>query len=80
MFFNHRFASTEKAMLAEQLVDVVSLPSASIGVVAATNGIQNENTISVLLNFEVEEVQNLPELTVWLTLPLFQENISLWRL
>lgn len=62
--FNHRFASTEKAELAEQLVDVVSLPPASNGAVAATNGIQNENTISVLLNFEVEEVRNLPELRV----------------
>lgn len=61
--FNHRFASTEKAELAEQLVDVVSLPPASNGAVAATNGIQNENTISVLLNFEVEEVRNLPELS-----------------
>lgn len=60
VFFNH----TEKAELAEQLVDVVSLPPASYGAVAATNGIQNENTISVLLNFEVEEVQNLPELRV----------------
>lgn len=78
--FNHRFASTEKAELAEQLVDVVSLPPASNGAVAATNGIQNENTISVLLNFEVEEVRNLPELRVGLTFPLFQENISLWRL
>lgn len=60
VFFNH----TEKAELAEQLVDVVSLPPASYGAVAATNGIQNENTISVLLNFEVEEVRNLPELRV----------------
>uniref|UniRef100_A0A3Q2W3G1 Vacuolar protein sorting 13 homolog C n=1 Tax=Haplochromis burtoni TaxID=8153 RepID=A0A3Q2W3G1_HAPBU len=48
--------SMDKAELAEQLVDVVSLPPASNGAVAATNGIQNENTISVLLNFEVEEV------------------------
>uniref|UniRef100_A0A3P9AR25 Vacuolar protein sorting 13 homolog C n=1 Tax=Maylandia zebra TaxID=106582 RepID=A0A3P9AR25_9CICH len=51
-----RQVAQEKAELAEQLVDVVSLPPASNGAVAATNGIQNENTISVLLNFEVEEV------------------------
>ncbi|XP_030582249.1 vacuolar protein sorting-associated protein 13C isoform X2 [Archocentrus centrarchus] len=51
-----RQVAQEKAELAEQLVDVLALPAASNGVVAATSEIQNENTVNVLLNFEVEEV------------------------
>lgn len=46
----------EKADLAEQQVEVVSLQTTSGGMMAATSGIPTENTISVLLNFEIKEV------------------------
>ncbi|KAM9366322.1 intermembrane lipid transfer protein VPS13C [Symphorus nematophorus] len=51
-----RQVAQEKAELAEQQVEVVSLQTGSDGVLAATNGILTENTINILLNFEIKEV------------------------
>ncbi|XP_078029066.1 intermembrane lipid transfer protein VPS13C isoform X7 [Epinephelus lanceolatus] len=46
----------EKVELAEQQVEVVTSRMGSYSVLAATNGAQTENTINVLLNFEIKEV------------------------
>ncbi|XP_050931802.1 LOW QUALITY PROTEIN: intermembrane lipid transfer protein VPS13C [Lates calcarifer] len=50
-----RQVAQEKAELAEQQVEVVSLQTGS-GVIHPTNGVLTENTINVLLNFEIKEV------------------------
>lgn len=57
MFFNDLLPSSEKAELAEQQVEMVSLQTGSV--LAATNGGLTENTINVLLNFQIKEVQTL---------------------
>ncbi|XP_051234052.1 intermembrane lipid transfer protein VPS13C isoform X4 [Dicentrarchus labrax] len=49
-----RQVAQEKAELAEQ--EVMSLQSGLDGVLAATNGGLTENTINILLNFEIKEV------------------------
>ncbi|XP_073320353.1 intermembrane lipid transfer protein VPS13C isoform X2 [Pagrus major] len=51
-----RQVAQEKAELAEQQAEVVSLQTGSDGVLAATNGGLTENTINILLNFEIKEV------------------------
>ncbi|XP_074513317.1 intermembrane lipid transfer protein VPS13C isoform X9 [Sebastes fasciatus] len=51
-----RQVAQEKAELAEQQVEVVSSQTGSDGVSAATNGGLTENTINILLNFEIKEV------------------------
>ncbi|XP_075939319.1 intermembrane lipid transfer protein VPS13C isoform X3 [Anarhichas minor] len=52
-----RQVAQEKADLAEQQVEVVSSSqTGSDGAPAATNGGMNENTVNVLLNFEIKEV------------------------
>ncbi|XP_068584903.1 intermembrane lipid transfer protein VPS13C isoform X2 [Cebidichthys violaceus] len=52
-----RQVAQEKAELAEQQVEVVSsAQTGSNGASAATNGGVNENTVNVLLNFEIKEV------------------------
>uniref|UniRef100_UPI0037E99E70 intermembrane lipid transfer protein VPS13C n=1 Tax=Semicossyphus pulcher TaxID=241346 RepID=UPI0037E99E70 len=50
-----RQVAQEKAELAEQQVEVLPLETGSNGVVA-TNGDLTENTINILLNFELKEV------------------------
>lgn len=67
MFFNDLLPSSEKAELAEQQVEMVSLQTGSV--LAATNGGLTENTINVLLNFQIKEVQTLQILwEVWFRL------------
>ncbi|XP_030269125.1 vacuolar protein sorting-associated protein 13C [Sparus aurata] len=51
-----RQVAQEKAELAEQQAEVVSLQMESDGVLATTNGGLTENTINILLNFEIKEV------------------------
>ncbi|XP_049911811.1 intermembrane lipid transfer protein VPS13C-like, partial [Epinephelus moara] len=51
-----RQVAQEKAELAEQQVEVVTSRTGSYSVLAATNGAQTENTINILLNFEIKEV------------------------
>ncbi|XP_046898786.1 vacuolar protein sorting-associated protein 13C isoform X4 [Hypomesus transpacificus] len=51
-----RQVAQEKAEMAEQQIDMVSLPLASESRHALTNGGPSENTVNVLLNFEIKEV------------------------
>ncbi|XP_036950284.1 vacuolar protein sorting-associated protein 13C isoform X4 [Acanthopagrus latus] len=51
-----RQVAQEKAELAQQQAEVVSLPTKSDGVLATTDGGLTENTINILLNFEIKEV------------------------
>uniref|UniRef100_A0A8C3A3N4 Vacuolar protein sorting 13 homolog C n=1 Tax=Cyclopterus lumpus TaxID=8103 RepID=A0A8C3A3N4_CYCLU len=52
----NQFPSSEKAELAEQQVEVAPSQTRSGGAPAATNGGVNENTVNILLNFEIKEV------------------------
>lgn len=53
---NESFPSTEKAELAERQVEVASSGTGSGSASVATNGDLCENTVNVLLNFEIKEV------------------------
>lgn len=52
-------SSSEKAELLEQQADVKD----SDNVAAAANGAASENSVNVLLNFEIQEVPNPPAFT-----------------
>ncbi|XP_069574520.1 intermembrane lipid transfer protein VPS13C isoform X1 [Brachyistius frenatus] len=51
-----RQVAQEKVELADQLGETATLQPGSNGVIAATNGGLSENTVNVLLDFEVKEV------------------------
>ncbi|KAM3877457.1 intermembrane lipid transfer protein VPS13C [Diretmus argenteus] len=51
-----RQVAQEKAALAEEQMEVVTSPGGAGGQAAVTNGGLGENTVNVLLNFEIKEV------------------------
>lgn len=56
MFVNDLISSSEKAELAQQPVELVSLQTGS-ALAATTTMSLTENTVNVLLNFEIKEVK-----------------------